>query len=389
MPMHCVVPWNRSTPIMSANTTPRPSGAGQWIICHGAPKLSALYPEDRDSEAAQEGTAAHWALAEVLNGRAVAEGQLTNAEFVLTREMVEAAEDMLRRVHGRIAHHGGETPRMYVEQWLDIDRIGTGFGGTVDLAMYFPEARTLYVDDFKYGFGWVEVFENWQLLCYTAGLLQLLNLEGRTNDLQLILGIHQPRAFHPDGPHRTWELTPAEARPYIARLNAAFRAATEPDPQLQVNPSCQHCQARHACPALQSHALASIDRSRSAVPFDLPPHALGIELADVRRAIKALQARETGLAGQAEALITRGERVPFWSIERKPGALEWTVPTDQVLAMGEMMGMALAKPRAAITPTQARDAGLSAEILAGFAERKAGTPKLALQDDRDARKIFS
>ena len=70
---------------------PRPSGAGQWIVCHGAPKLEAIYPEDRDSEAAREGTAAHWARAEVLNGRAVAVGQVTDDGFVLTEAMVEAA----------------------------------------------------------------------------------------------------------------------------------------------------------------------------------------------------------------------------------------------------------------------------------------------------------
>lgn len=368
---------------------PRPSGAGQWIICHGAPKLSALYPEDQESDGAREGTAAHWARAEVLHGRAVAEGQLTDAGFVLTAEMVEAAEDTLRRVHALIAKHGGEQPQIFIEEYVAIDRVGAGFGGTPDLALYFPAARMLYIDDLKFGFGWVEVFENWQLLCYLAGMLQLLNLEGRTNDLTVVLSIYQPRAFHPDGPLRTWETTPAEARPYIAQLNAAFRAATESDPTLQVNPSCQHCQARHACPALQAKALESIDRSRTAVPFDLPPHALGLELADVRRAIKALQARETGLTGQAEALISRGERVPFWSLERKPGALEWTAPTDQVLAMGDMLGIALAKPVRPITPTQARDAGLGADLLAEFAERKTGAAKLVLQDDKTARKIFS
>ena len=367
---------------------PRPSGAGQWIDCHGAPKLQALYPEDRDSEAAREGTAAHWARAEVLNGRAVAVGQVTDDGFVLTEAMVEAAENSLRRVQALIERHG-EQPVMYVEQYLRIDRVHESCAGTVDLALYFPTARVLHVEDFKFGHGWVEVFENWQLICYTAGLLQLLNLEGRTNDLTIVLAVEQPRAFHPDGPYRTWQTTPAELRPYVARLNAAARAVMGDDPQLVVSDSCRYCLARHACPALQANGLESIDRSRSAVPFDLPPHALGIELADIRAAIKALQARETGLAGQAEALLTRGERVPFWSLERKPGPLEWVVPTDQVLALGAIIGKSLAKPTAPITPTQARDAGLSMELVEGFAQRKAGAPKLVLQDDSSARKIFS
>lgn len=366
-----------------------PSSAARWVACPGSVRLEALYPEDSASDASREGTAAHWALSEMLNGRVVAEGQLTPDNFVLTTEMVEGAEDVVRWIHRLIAQHKGETPRMFVEHRVEVNRVHRKCWGTLDLALYFEQAQHLYVSDYKFGHGWVEVFENWQLLTYLAGMLEALGVSGTQNDsLRVVLGVAQPRSYHPDGALRTWHLTPTEARPYIVRLGAAAMKALEPDAECVVNAECDHCRARHACPALQARGLAAIDYSRAAVPFDLPPLALGLELASVRAALKALTARETGLAGQAEALIKGGERVPFWAIESAAGNLAWKVPAAEVITLGGMLGIDLKKPVAAITPTQARERGLDPDLLDAYAERPAGKAKLVLRDDASARKVF-
>jgi hypothetical protein len=374
---------------MTGHARLSPSGAARWVACPGSVTLEAAYPDDTSSELALEGTAAHWALAEVLEGRAVAEGQVTDTGFVLTREMVEAAESVLRLVHTMILQYD-EQPEYRVERTIPINRVHPECWGTPDLVMYFRKTGVIVVLDFKYGHGFVEVHENWQLLAYLAGVLELFNISGLQNEFTTChLIIDQPRSYHPDGPRRWWSITPDQARPYIVRLGAAARAALGPDPQLEVSSECKYCNARHACPQLQAHALDAVDRSRSAVPFDLPPHALGVELADVQTAIKALEARASGLQAQAEALIERGERVPFWSMERPPGRLAWSVPPAEVLALGHMLGVPLAKPVEPITPTQARDLGLSEELLQGYAARPAGKAKLVMRGDDSARKIFS
>lgn len=365
----------------------QPSSLARTLQCHGHIKLEALYPEDETSQEAREGTAAHWALADVLNGRPVAEGQITDTGFVLTREMVEASETVLRWVHTCIAQHGGEQPVMMVEQRLPpSSRLHPECWGTPDVVLYFPNAQRMYVLDLKYGHGWVEVWENEQLAAYAALAMDSMGLSDLT--LSLVLVIYQPRSFHPDGPHREWRLMAHELRGLVNRLSNAVHSALGPDPQLKVGPECTYCRARHACPALQAKALQSIDRSRAAVPFDLPPLALGIELADVRAAIKALEARETGLAGQAEGMLMRGEAVPHWALESKPGPLAWTVTVAEVLALGDMLGVPLAKPRDTITPTQAKAKGLDESILAAYAERPRGAAKLVPRNDDDARRIF-
>lgn len=366
-----------------------PSSAARWVACPGSVRLEALYPEETSSDHAREGTAAHWALSEMLNGRAVAEGQITSDNFVLTLEMVQAAEDVVRWIHRRIAANGGETPRMFVEQRVEVNRVHAECWGTLDLALYFEKAKALDVADYKFGHGWVEVYENWQLLTYLAGMLEFLGISGLLNDeLKVTLGVIQPRSYHPDGTFRTWQLTPTEARPYIVQLAESALKALEPMADCVVNPECDNCRARHACPALQARGLNAIEYSRKAVPFDLPPLALGIELADVRAAIKALTARETGLAGQAEAIIKGGGRVPFWGLESKPGNLAWKVPEAEVITLGAVLGMPLQKPAEAITPTQARDRGLDPALVEAYAERPAGKAKLVLRDDASARKVF-
>lgn len=366
-----------------------PSSAARWVACPGSVRLEALYPEEASSEQAREGTAAHWALSEMLNGRTVAEGQVTPDNFVLTTEMVQGAEDVVRWIHRRIAANGGETPRMFVEHRVEANRVHPECWGTLDLALYFEKAQALDVADYKFGHGWVEVFENWQLLTYLAGMLEFLGVSGMQNDtLKVTLCVIQPRSYHPEGALRMWELTPTEARPYIVRLAESALDALALDAPCVVNAHCDNCRARHACPALQGYGLKAIDYSQQAVPFDLPPLALGIELANVRAAIKALAARETGLAGQAEAILKGGGTVPFWGLESKPGNLEWVVPVAEVVTLGTVLGFNLKKPEEAITPTQARDRGLDPTLVEAYARRPAGKAKLVLRDDTSARKIF-
>lgn len=366
-----------------------PSAGARNVACSGSVKLEALYPEDAESEQSREGTAAHWANAEVLNGRAIAVGQITDAGFVLTQQMIEGAEDVLRKVH-QLCEQYGEQPVMYVEQRMAAPRIHpTQCWGTPDLVLWFPIARVLVVLDYKFGHGWVEVFENWQLIAYVVAALHLLGIDGLGEQSVTARNIiAQPRSYHPDGPIREWLVNAAALRPLINRYAAAAEEALGPNPKTRVNPECQHCRARHACPALQAHALRSIDRAREATPFDLPPQALGIELADLRRAIKALQARETGLATQIESMIKAGQRVPFWDIDRKPGKRVWNISAAEVLALGVVSGKSLAQPVEPVTPTQAIDRKLLDPVIVESIAPRVTKVELVLRDDDSARKVF-
>ena len=373
---------------MTAHAPLQPSSAARWIKCPGSVRLEALYPEDQQSEAAREGTAAHWALTEVCHGRAVAEGQVTPDNHVLTAEMIEGADDVLAWVHARIAEHG-EAPQMFVDHRVTMPRIHPDNWGTLDLALWFAAARTLYLLDYKFGHGWVEIFENYQVIDYAEGMLAELGINGASDhQTRVVLGIAQPRSYHPDGPMRFWSVLASDLRVHWNKLTMAAMLAYQAEPPTVVNDECDNCRARRACPALQATGLRAMDRAEQAVPFDLPVHALGIELHQVRKALKALTARETGLAGQVEATIARGEAVPFWSLAREPGRMKWKTTTAEVLALGTMLGVQLQKPAEAITPTQAKAKGLDPALLDAYAERPNGSAKLVPVEDSSARRIF-
>lgn len=353
--------------------------------------MEARYPETGESDAATEGTAAHWALAEVLHGYTVAVGQLTPDGVALTAEMVDAAEDVLAWFELLKQATPDDPAEVRIEQRVRNPAIHPDNWGTPDLVIWFERSKRLYVVDYKFGHGWVEVFENWQLINYAALVAADLCIDGAEQMRVMVsLVVIQPRAYHPDGPIRTWQVQLAHLRRYWNNLTAsAEESVAGGDGQLRVSPECKYCTARHACPELMARGLAEIDRSRAAVPFDLTPQALGIELHDLRRAIAALEARETGLAAQAEALLRLGKPVPFWSLASKPGRAAWTVPDAEVLALGEMVGTQLSKPLTPITPTQAKAAGLPAELVDAYSARPRSAAELSPATDDTARKIFS
>lgn len=371
---------------MSEHAHLAPSSAARWVVCTGSPGMEAQYPQTGESDAATEGTAAHWALAEVLHGRTVAEGQITPDGVALTAEMVDAAEDVLAWIDMLKQSSPDDPAEVRIEQRVKNPAIHAKNYGTPDLVIWFENSKRLFVVDYKFGHGWVEAFENWQLINYAALVAADLCIDG-AEQLRVMVSmvIIQPRAYHPDGPIRTWQVQLAHLRGYWNRLVMA----ADDTPVLRVSPECKYCSARHACPELMARGLSEVDRSRAPVPFDLTPQALGIELHDIRRAIAALEARETGLTAQAEALLKLGKPVPFWSLASKPGSMAWTVADAEVLALGDMVGKSLAKPSAPITPAQAKKAGLAPELVDAYSARPPGTAKLTPATDDTARKIFS
>jgi hypothetical protein len=259
--------------------------------------------------------------------------------------------------------------------------------GTPDAWIYKTDENTLYVFDYKHGFRYVDVFENWQLIAYTCGILDALGINGHSDQhLTVVMRVVQPRAYHRDGPVREWRVKASELRPYFNKLAMAAGAALSPNPQCVPNPECLDCKARHACPALQQDAYRSAQLSHASLPVEMPAAAVGLELHFLRGAAKRLGARIAGLEQQAEALIGRGEYVPFSAMLPTAGRSAWAKPISEVLALGALYGVTLTKP-ATITPTQAIKAGLPAEVVTMYSETKRGLA-LGADDGKQARKVF-
>jgi hypothetical protein len=140
---------------------------------------------------------------------------------------------------------------LHVEQKVDFgDPFDfVGLTGTSDLIIVARDSIT--IADLKYGRGVVEVRDNTQLLIYLVGAVHKF---GRRPSYTM--AILQPRAWHCDGPIRTWTITDDELKAFEARLQTAIEGSYNPKSPLVPGDHCQHyCKALGRCKAAKKYSL--------------------------------------------------------------------------------------------------------------------------------------
>lgn len=369
---------------MEQQIVPRPSAANRWIKCAGSIAMSAHFPENESSEAAKEGTASHWVASEVLFGRPQPTPGMQDPDgTVISLEMIDGAWVYI----GEISKTA--TTQIHPESKIQITRIHPLLKGTCDCWHFDPVSRTLHVWDYKFGYAFVDPFENWQLICYACGILDLLQIDGiQDQQTTVVMHIVQPRLFHRLGPHRTWTVKASDLRGYINRLATAASLAMQPDPPVVSGDHCKYCEARHACMAAQQAAMFALEYSDTAHIELLPPDALAIELRTMQRAAAAIKYRLTGLEQQAIGCIQAGGMVPGFAVDRGTGRVKWTKPLGEVFALGDIMGIELRGEPTAITPAAAKRAGLDENVIASYSGAEESGLKLVSTENSLASMIF-
>jgi hypothetical protein len=252
-----------------------PSGAKRWMTCAGSLAMEAGI-EDKGSEFADEGTAAHFLASECLEGEHDAKFFLGQSIYVGLTEtawcdpgpgidgrIFTAGADMCREVQKYIdavreAAQGGE---LHVEQRLPI------FGGVIpdqfgtsDVVIVFP--KKLKIRDLKYGRGvQVSAEENEQGMLYALGALDEFDLLGDIEEVEIT--IDQPRLNHVD----SWVCSVEHLRAFEQRAIAAGKLAlaiaegATPNVGAYLAPGpdqCRWCKAKATCPALRDQVLATV-----------------------------------------------------------------------------------------------------------------------------------
>jgi hypothetical protein len=352
--------------------------------------MQQLYPEREESPDARAGVAAHWYVTETLQGRDP--GAVAPNGEPITAEMVDCAQGILIDVRDVMhAHPGCE---LWVEQRVHMPIVHVDNWGTPDVVVIDRAQRWFAIWDYKYGHRYVAPW-SLQLIDYAVGVLQRLAVPCAEWPLwRCSLNIAQPRNYHASGPIREWQTDGGKLLDeYVPQLFEAAKLATGPNPPLRTGEHCRDCTARHACEALQHAGAIAMDVAGQISPIDLPPHALGLELRQIDDAIKRLEARQTGLEEMATALIRGGQPVPFCSLDHTTGRERWTVPADEVFALGDLRGVdGLRKPAEAITPQQARDAfkraKVDASVITAYSDRPRGALRLVRVADNAAKLAF-
>lgn len=375
---------------MGAHSVLPPSGAAAWRRCAMWVTMNQRFPQDDTPEAA-EGTAAHWVFSQVLVDKPVSEGMAAPNEVVVTDEMIDGAELMAEAICNTSK---GRSLALHIEEPVSISRIHPQCWGTPDVWAFDRDHMLLDVFDYKFGHGFVDEFENDQGVAYIAGLIDKLAEELGVGpgllDQQVRVRFHiiQPRCYYRGAPIRTWDIGLASnLRGQINTLSMAALAALGEDPPARTNPECRNCPGRHACSALQQAAYADAEYATRSSLVELSSSAASLELRMLERAQARLDARVDGLREVVSALGRSGQPTPFHRLESKPGRVVWNAPVDQIVAIGQLMGVDLAKP-GAITPSQARKAGIDDAVIKAYSITQAGSIKLVPDNPTDVRKVF-
>lgn len=355
-----------------------PSSAARWRQCGRSPSLEAVYPEDTESEAAREGTAAHWYLAERLSGRWPVKGAIAENGVPVTVEMMDHVEPLVEAVQATAS--GGE---VHVEARLHMTAVHpTDNWGTCDIYLVDHSTRTIHVWDFKYGHGYVDHERNWQMIDYAQGVIEAHTLVHGWYSVSMT--VYQPRCYHRGPPLRTWTISGEEHAALVHELHMAAKLVS-PNAAAVTGPECKNCRGRVVCEANQRMAGFVADIAMRTVDTPLDPAAMGAEYDMLITAQERLKARITGL----EEAIKANPTGTGWITEQGFGREKWSVPAEEVIALGDMMGVDVRKPLEAITPAQARKKGLDVEVSKAYTTIPKGEVKLVRQSSSAAARAFS
>ena len=358
-----------------------PSSAARTHQCPGSVRMAQQFPKPPTPES-MEGDAAHWVAAQMVAGVAVNANDVAPNGIVVNDDMLEGGELWMNHINGRNHPLTGDIEtRLPPSQYLHPDNWGTPDHATIAPGI-------IYIDDYKYGHKYIDVFRNWQLMNYAELYLSHLGVNGdRDQYIDVCMTIVQPRCYHKDGPIRSWTIKACELRPYVNILRSKFEEALSPNPPCYTGPECEYCPARHACPALAASASNAMQMAYESTPLTMTPQAIGLEIRMLRRAQGQLKARLTGLEEQALSLMTKGAHVPYCRLDRGQARTIWKNP-QEARYMAELMGVKIDKPDV-MTPKQAIKAGLDPDIVAVYSITPPGTVSLESDDGTYAAKIFT
>ena len=366
-----------------------PSAAPVWSICGGSINMPG---ERADSASSMEGTAAHEVTANVMWGESVRAGSITTNGICVTREMIEGAEmfaeafpmDILRQV-SQSATYEYRAGVCYIESPVKCPAIHPQCYGTPD-AWYILD-KCIYVKDYKFGFNYVDAFENEQGVAYIAGVLDTLELHD--DDFRFEFTIVQPRCYSGEGPVRTWSGKVVDLRPHIDRLRNAAARAFAGDAPLLAGSHCKYCPAQWQCPAQQRAMTDAFAVAHAVLPAPMGHGDMAVALRFIDAAIVTLKSMQSSISEEAIAVIRSGGSIPGFGLEAGRGKLDWNenVSVEEIIAMGQMVGCNLSKA-GTVTPTQAKKLGVDTSVISLYSSHNSGALKLTQTDESMTRRIF-
>ena len=187
-------------------------------------------------------------------------------------------------------------------------------------ASFVDHRGYLCIDDLKYGYGIIEVKENWQLLGYAIGEVMR---RGEAFS-HICFTIHQPRPHHEDGETRDWVISYAELLVYKQMIEDRMMELANGRKDLQTSKMCKYCPgAAEACPAFSRLFYRALEVSMEFVQDSLTEEEIARQLDHVKRANEVLKIKLDSLEELSVSRIKAGKLIPGYMQVNKYSHREW------------------------------------------------------------------
>lgn len=367
---------------MSNHSQIGPSSAHRWSKCPASVKASEGMPGN-ESDAAREGTAAHWCAEQMFEGNTDTIDKSAPNGVTITDEMWEGAREFYNEVFRTVNGYAPDVTmgHVQIEQRVDISIISDGVFGTCDA--WVVTDKILQVWDFKFGRRPVEARNNLQLICYALGILDNLTIDVDHVQLHIV----QPRAWHHRGPVRSYMATTSEILAYLPQLQEAAQRAIKGDGQFSTGDWCRYCRASIKCSAYRASSYNAVDVIDTVEPIELDDFALGLEIAMLRDAQSRIKDRLNSLEAEAVEKIRTGASVNGFALGNGRSSTAWTVENEDIYSIGELMGIDLRQDKP-VTPLQAIKKGVDETVIKQYSKKIPGAVKLIPDDETIAARVF-
>lgn len=336
----------------------RCSSLHRFMTCVDHLKLH-LREAQGESEPAREGTAVGEYLSEMIRQRTETPNfgvNATNGYFV-NDDMKFYARETYRNVL-----ESAQGNEITTEERIDWMADSTKIRGSYDIS--FVVGSTLHIEDLKYGWGIVEAKDNWQLLGYAIGQHKRLLEKGVYIDT-IVMRIHQPRPYHPEGPIRTWTITLDEMFGYYHQVVGQVRSYYNGG-ALVTGSACKYCDAAAACPALNKAFHQAVDIvTRDYEEKELTNDDVAKLIAIIERAEDIIEIKSTSIKQLAMSRLQNNQVIPGYGMVQKFGDRAWK-PGITAETIKMMTGVDITKVDM-MSPAQAEKAGLNKKMVAQIA----------------------
>lgn len=344
------------------------------MVCAGYLSFENL-PKSVSGPAAEEGTAAGELLERVLLGHEIP-AQARNGVYF---------DDDMKFYTKPIAEeiHGNRQSEVLCEQPIDWrTRSGIWIRGKYDIS--FVREGKLYVDDLKYGWGIVEVKDNWQLIGYAIGEVIRRNIAFE----KIVLRIHQPRPHHEDGNTRSWEVTYGELLGLKEKIESRMELIASGDKTLQTGSSCKYCAAAgEACPAFNRLFYRALEVATEFTQDQIDESELARQLDHVNRAAEVIKIKTDSLNELAVSRIKAGKLVPGYATESRLGDRTWRSGISPE-TIKTLTGKDITE-RVMLSPAKAEKLGIPKDFVNQLVDRRFLGQRLVRKDAaKMAAKIF-